>query len=97
MNRRTFLKSIATVCGAAVVCPGELLKPVQSDPGFYDFNPFGSEANRKKYRQNIKCYGKHGQHCCCNSCVNDIMTDCLPPLKFRGTPIVYRSPLYDET
>ena len=26
MNRRTFLKSIATVCGAAVVCPGELLE-----------------------------------------------------------------------
>jgi hypothetical protein len=26
MNRRTFLRSIATVCGAAVVCPGELLK-----------------------------------------------------------------------
>ena len=26
MNRRAFLKSIATVCGAAVVCPGELLK-----------------------------------------------------------------------
>ena len=26
MNRRTFLKSIATACGAAVVCPGELFK-----------------------------------------------------------------------
>ncbi|KKN69785.1 hypothetical protein LCGC14_0437310 [marine sediment metagenome] len=26
MNRRTFLRSLATVCGAAVVCPGELLK-----------------------------------------------------------------------
>ena len=26
MNRRTFLKSIATVCGAVVVCPGELVK-----------------------------------------------------------------------
>lgn len=26
MNRRTFLKSIATVCGAAIVCPGELAK-----------------------------------------------------------------------
>lgn len=25
MNRRTFLKSIAIACGAAVVCPGELL------------------------------------------------------------------------
>lgn len=53
MNRRTFLRSIATVCGAAVVCSGELLKPAQPDPGFYDFNPFGSETERKKYRQNI--------------------------------------------
>lgn len=26
MNRRTFLKSLAIACGAAVVCPGELLK-----------------------------------------------------------------------
>jgi len=26
MNRRTFLRSLTTVCGAAVVCPGELLK-----------------------------------------------------------------------
>ena len=56
MNRRTFLKSIAAVCGAAVVCPGELLKsPAQRvyGAGWYDFNPFGSEAERKKYRQNI--------------------------------------------
>lgn len=40
MNRRTFLKSLATVCGAAVVCPGELLKsiPVVAgvEPGWYD-------------------------------------------------------------
>lgn len=26
MNRRSFLKSLTAVCGAAVVCPGELLK-----------------------------------------------------------------------
>jgi len=26
MNRRIFLKSIAAACGAAVVCPGKLLK-----------------------------------------------------------------------
>ena len=26
MNRRTFLKSVGIACGAAVVCPGELLK-----------------------------------------------------------------------
>lgn len=33
MNRRTFLKSIAIACGAAVVCPGELLKsPVEFMP-----------------------------------------------------------------
>ena len=26
LNRRTFLKSLTVVCGAVVVCPGELLK-----------------------------------------------------------------------
>jgi len=26
MNRRIFLKSLAAACGAAVVCPGELVK-----------------------------------------------------------------------
>ena len=56
MNRRTFLKSIATACGAAVVCPGELLKPVQPklklEPGWYDIEIL-SEADRKKYCQNI--------------------------------------------
>lgn len=26
MNRRNFLKSLAAACGAAIVCPGELLK-----------------------------------------------------------------------
>ncbi len=39
MNRRNFLKSIATVCGAAVVCPGELVKgepAVGTEPGWYD-------------------------------------------------------------
>lgn len=52
MNRRTFLKSLIIASGTTVVCPGELLK-CESKTGFYDFNPFGSEANRKKYRQNI--------------------------------------------
>ena len=68
MNRRTFLRSIATVCGAAVVCPGELLKsPVQRvyGVGWHDFNPFGSEADRKKYRQNI--FIKARQQGCTNS------------------------------
>lgn len=33
MNRRTFLRSLAAVCGATVVCPGELLKsPVEFRP-----------------------------------------------------------------
>ena len=31
----------------------------------------------------ITCYGKHGQNCTCNSCIQDIMADCLPPLKPR--------------
>jgi hypothetical protein len=26
MNRRSFLKSLTAACGAAVICPGELLK-----------------------------------------------------------------------
>jgi len=75
MNRRTFLRSIATVCGAAVVCPGELLK---SDLWVR------AAALRKKnaVMGSELCYGKHGQYCCCNSCVNDIMVDCLPPLSF---------------
>ena len=29
MNRRTLLKFLATICGAAVVCPGELVKITQ--------------------------------------------------------------------
>ncbi|MCK5615855.1 twin-arginine translocation signal domain-containing protein [Candidatus Pacearchaeota archaeon] len=34
MNRRSFLKSLGVVCGAAVVCPDELLKdePVEFRP-----------------------------------------------------------------
>ncbi len=85
MNRRNFLKSIATVCGAAVVCPGELVKsPAQSKPGWYDVLVF-TEEQRKKYRQNI--FAKARQQGCTNSTLH----------YFRGVPIVYRSPLYDET
>ena len=69
MNRRNFLESMAIVCGAAVACPGELLKAsVRPDPGFYDFDPFGSEVNRKKYRQNIIV--KARQQGCTNSIFN---------------------------
>ena len=64
INRRTFLKSLTAACGAAVVCPGELLKG-KAEPGFYDFDPFGSEANRKKYCQNI--FIKARQQGCTNS------------------------------
>jgi len=65
MNRRSFLKSIATVCGAAVVCPGELVKlPIKHlwmrgkggsyiEGEWHNFKVFPSEAERKKYRQNI--------------------------------------------
>jgi len=64
INRRSFLKSIATACGAAVVCPGELLKSTQRvcEAGWYDFNPFGSKAERKKYRQNIKWKNYYADH-----------------------------------
>ncbi len=49
MNRRTFLKSIVTVCGTAVVCPGELLKG-GSKPGWYDFKvPIDKSVKWKAY------------------------------------------------
>jgi len=35
VNRRTFLRSLTTVCGAVVVCPGELLKTVQPTLRFW--------------------------------------------------------------
>ena len=94
MNRRTFLKSIAIACGAAVVCPGELLKK-HRHPGIDKMPSW--VLIKGSHDGYIKLYGKHGQHCCCNSCVEDIMADCLPSLRFRGTPIYYQSPLYDET
>ena len=73
MNRRTFLKSLAATCGAAIVCPGELVK--------IDLWIRAAALRKKNADMGAKlCYGKHGQHCCCNSCVNDIMADCLPPL-----------------
>ncbi len=67
MNRRTFLRSIATVCGATVVCPGELLKK-HKHPGIGKIPPW--VLIKGSHDEYIKCYGKHGQHCCCNSCVN---------------------------
>ncbi|KKN68798.1 hypothetical protein LCGC14_0448180 [marine sediment metagenome] len=75
INRRSFLKSLVTVCGAAVVCPGELLKdePVEFRP-----NPAQKMWMRGKDGAYIEGYG-------------------LPRCYFRGTPIYYRSPLYDET
>ena len=89
MNRRTFLKSIATVCGAAVVCPGELVKsPVQPksglEPGWYDIEIL-SEANRKKYRQNIIIKARQQG-----------MSYDIPygiPYYFRGVPIHYQENL----
>ncbi|MCK5617533.1 hypothetical protein KAR91_87525 [Candidatus Pacearchaeota archaeon] len=39
MNRRTFLKSIVTACGAAVVCPGELVKS-KIKPGITTIGPY---------------------------------------------------------
>ena len=108
MNRRTFLKSMATVCGAAVVCPGELVKsPMTSitsgwidnksapwirgkdesyiEGEWHNFKVFSSEAERKKYRQNIIV--KARQQGCTNSILYGI------PYYFRGVPIHYQENL----
>jgi len=81
MNRRTFLKSIATACGAAVVCPGELLKGIP--------NPWiRAVALRKKNNiafQNIFVNAR--QQGCTNSILYGI------PYYFRGVPIYYRENL----
>ena len=69
MRRRAFLKSIAAACGAAVVCPGELVKK-KKHPGVDKIPPW--VLIKGSHDEYIKYYGKHGQHCCCNSCVNDI-------------------------
>lgn len=73
MNRRNFLKSLGAVCGAAVVIPTALLK-AKSVAGIDCDKPV------KWTSVCSKCYGKHGQHCVCNSCVDDMMVDCLPSL-----------------
>ena len=80
MNRRNFLRSLATVCGAAVACPGELVK---GGPEWMKYARCFRSENKimlEKFRAaalNTKYKNGH-------------------PV-FRGVPIVYRSPLYDET
>lgn len=77
MRRRAFLKSIATACGAAVVCPGELLK----SPVEFRLNQTQKDIIVTNARQ--------------EGCTNSILYGI--PYYFRGVPIYYRSPLYDET
>ena len=58
MNRRTFLKSIATVCGAAVVCPGELLKsPAQPALRLWPMQKILIEKIRQQGCTNSILYG----------------------------------------
>lgn len=95
MNRRTFLRSTATVCGAAIMCPGELLK---SDPwikaaalrkknaavgakwkAYYNGGYFKSEAEYKEFLGKFRAAFKN--------------TKFKPPLirmTYRGMPIYYQ-------
>lgn len=85
INRRTFLRSLAIVCGTVVVCPGELVKSPTKH--------LWMRGKGGAYIEGIICYGKHGQHCVCNSCVDYIMADCLPPLpwKYISIPFHYET------
>lgn len=67
------------ILGACIVVPGTVATAVKAKP--------------KQYIKPIKCYGKHGQNCVCNNCVDDMIADCLPPLKFKGIPICYQGSL----
>ena len=79
MNRRTFLKSIATVCGAAVVCPGELVKsPITPVVGV------GERAKHIKWMQfpthDHPVFIKARQQSCTNSILYGIPYWCDSPL-----------------
>ena len=52
------------ILGACVVVPGTVATTVKAKP--------------KQYIKPIKCYGKHGQNCVCNNCIDDMIADCLP-------------------
>jgi hypothetical protein len=78
MNRRTFLKSLTAACGAAVVCPGELLKTTQPALRLWPMQKILLKqlkvAKFKARQQGITI-----------------------SLTYRGIPIFYQNPLYNET
>jgi hypothetical protein len=79
MNRRTFLKSIATVCGAAVVCPGELLK---DDPWIR-----AAALRKKNAAMGKNIIIKARQQGCTNSILYGI------PYYFRKVPTYFQDSL----
>jgi hypothetical protein len=65
MNRRTFLRSIAAACGAAVVCPGELLKGKTKREILLE--KFRAAALNTKYKNGHPVFIKARQQGCTNS------------------------------
>jgi len=65
MNRRTFLKSIATACGAAVVCPGELVRGKTEREILLE--KFRTAALNTKYGNDHPVFIKARQQGCTNS------------------------------
>ena len=84
MNRRTFLKFIATACGAAVVCPGELLKaefkPVEVSCK-HEFQWFAAKNEDAPTHYTILNYDKyHHYECTC------ILCGFIKYIEFRRVP-----------
>jgi len=79
MNRRTFLKSLAAACGAAIVCPGKLLK----------VDPWVRLAALRKKNAALgkNIIAKARQQGCTNSILYGIL------YYFRGIPIYYQENL----
>lgn len=70
MKRRDFLK----ILGACVVAPGTAITAIKARPKPIKFGiPYWVDDP-------VTCYGKHGQRCVCNSCFDDMITDCLPDI-----------------
>ncbi|KKN47590.1 hypothetical protein LCGC14_0661580 [marine sediment metagenome] len=90
MNRRTFLRSLATVCGAAVMCPGELLKSpikhlwVRGKDGSYIVGVDRAMKGTSKTVIFIKARQQ--------GCTNNILYG-LPRCYLKGVPIYYREDL----
>ena len=94
MNRRSFLKSLATICGAAVVCPGELLKSKCK----HDYRWFAMKNSDAPVWCSSLDYDKH--HHYENTCTLCGFTKQIlfpsPTARvviFRGIPVIYESEL----